>query len=126
VNAPDRFVNASGWVRPDGKGVMSTIDQMHKGTLLLAPRIMENGADVSTTQSVFAWTGTLSTGVWHSSFGECQVTGAFSPWGGTSNLAFFGDSTTTTSAVVQFGDPDKCSNQFHLYCLGIDRKATIQ
>jgi hypothetical protein len=126
VNAPDRFQNATGWVRPDGKVVMSAIEQMHKGTILSPPRMLENGADVTTTQSVFAWTGTHNTGVWNQSYGECQLAGVFAPWGGPNSSAFFGDSTKTTYEVVQFGDPFPCDVQMHLYCLGIDRKANVQ
>jgi hypothetical protein len=126
VNAPERFVDASGWVRPDGKPVMDAIEQMHKGTLVNPPRVMEDQKDITDSQTnPFAWTGTNTDGLHGGNYGECEPVGAFAPWNGTGTSSFFGIATYTTSAVVR-SDGTTCTQQLHLYCLGIDRKATIQ
>jgi hypothetical protein len=125
VNAPERFADASGWVRPDGKPFMNTVDQMHKGTVLNAPRIMQNKEDVTNTATEAVWTGTNVDGLHGGSEGECEPVGAFAPWDGIGTSSFFGLATYTTARLVR-ADGFNCGNQAHLYCLGIDRKAKIE
>ncbi len=123
ANAPDRFP-ASGWVMPNGKQVMNDIAQLHKGTILNAPRFSESGIDITQFGSTNVWTGTSSVGT-YSGF-ACEVAqGATSSWNTQFGIeGTYGDATATDALVVN-KEHLRCPNSFHLYCLGIDRKATL-
>ncbi|MBL9018756.1 MAG: hypothetical protein JNL83_31510, partial [Myxococcales bacterium] len=58
IDAPSRVGSATGWARVDGAPVMNSIADMHLGLMLTAPRLMQNGQDVATTQVSTVWTGT--------------------------------------------------------------------
>jgi hypothetical protein len=125
VNAPERFAGASGWVMPNGKQVMNDVAQLHKGTVLSAPRFMENSEDItSIQQTTFVWTGTSEVGV-YSGLACDAGQGATSSWNVNLSEGTYGDATATTQAVVQTNHL-RCPNAFHIYCLGIDRKAVLQ
>jgi len=122
VNADERFADASAWVRVDGQPVLATVNQMHTG-VFNAPQLTEQGADVGQTQIRFAWTGTLATGDWRPE--ECAPQGAFGPWSSANSAGGIGTPVSTDSGVVD-QRWQRCSSQARLYCLGTDRKASLQ
>jgi hypothetical protein len=122
VNADDRFTGATAWVRVDGALVMTNASQMHTG-VSNAPQITEVGGDIVGTNYPSAWTGTFSDGTWWNQ--ECAPQGVFGPWTSTSTLGGIGIPTAVNSSVV-YSRYEKCSTQQRLYCLGIDRKASLQ
>jgi hypothetical protein len=125
VNAPDRFAGASGWVMPNGKQVMDDVAQLHKGTMLNPPRFMENGEDItSIQQTTFVWTGTSEIGEYSGLACDAGQT-ATSSWNVSLAEGTYGDATALNQGVVQTSHV-RCPNSFHLYCLGIDRKAKLQ
>lgn len=123
INAPDRFAGASGWVRVDGKPVVNTIEQFHKGQVSNAPRIMETGDDVFGTQMQYVWTGTSTDGTYIPN-GVCEVQGAPS-WSTNDPQGYFGNALATNFNVV-FQDGTGCFVERRLYCFGIDRAANVQ
>ena len=127
VNAPERFMNATGWVRPDGKVVMSSIDQLQKGTHAAPPRIMEDKSDVlrSANGEERAWTGTLNDTGTYIDGNTCEPQGSTVSWSTQGASGVWGEATATTSRVIR-GDGFGCDRPLHLYCLGIDRKAVVQ
>jgi uncharacterized repeat protein (TIGR02543 family) len=122
VNADERFTGATAWVRVDNQPVMTTASQMHTG-VSNAPKIMENGGDVENTQYNFAWTGTTETGSWRPE--ECAPQGGFGPWTSTAGFGGIGQPRSLNSGVVD-SRWDQCQNPQRLYCLGVDRKASLQ
>lgn len=124
INAPDRFANASGWVRVDGKPVVNTIAQFHTGQVSNAPRITENGDDVFQSQVQYVWTGTNQNGT-YAVDGVCEAPGAASSWSSIDPQGYFGNAIATNFNVVR-QDGFTCTNQLRLYCFGIDRAANVQ
>jgi hypothetical protein len=86
---------------------------------------MENGEDItSIQQTTYVWTGTSEVGVY--SGAACDAgQGATSSWNVSLSAGTYGDATAMTQAAVQTSSL-RCPNAFHLYCLGVDRKAVLQ
>jgi hypothetical protein len=102
VDAKDRFGNAAGWVRIDGRPFADSIASIIAGELYFPPRIDETGTNVGITNLV---TGTQQTGVADTST-ACMLGGY------TSNIGY-----RWSSAYVE--------SVGHIACLGVDRIATV-
>jgi hypothetical protein len=122
IHAPSRVGTATGWVRVDGRPVMESVTQMHLGTLMFPPQLTETGADVAPTDFPYVWTGTSTAGTFTRA---CSPASVFVPWGGNTSGTTIGQSTLTTSGVVEVATVN-CTTPRRLYCLGIDRRATAQ
>jgi len=120
IFAPSRVGAAAGWVRVDGRPVVQRIEEMHQGQLLNAPSITELGQDVGQTQFMRVWTATYPDGS-----GAVPACGTTSWTNSAGGEAAIGNATATTSAAVFTGSYGCNQTTQRLYCLGIDRRASI-
>lgn len=115
IDARNRIVRASGWVRPDGLPVAATVDDLVGGRMLYPIDIAADG----TRQSGRAvWTGTATNG--RSRDGSCGDWSDDSS--GTTTVGLAGAGPV---AWTQNGDAG-CSRAGVIYCFGVDRAAEIE
>jgi hypothetical protein len=107
---------ASGWVRTDNAPVMNSISQFGGGTLFNAPVLDENRFSHAQSNSPTVWTAT-SDGAYVGQ--NCGV-----DWDSTSARTTAGLLTATDTTVTTW-QTRPCTEMSHLYCLGIDRRATV-
>jgi hypothetical protein len=111
----DRLGTARGWVRPDGRPVADTVDDLISGAMFYLPRLDEYGATVTYADVV---TGT-------------NMNGAAAP----QTCADW----TSTTGYAQAGRPDAgmpgwtsdfvafpCADSLPLYCFGVDRAEPVR
>jgi hypothetical protein len=120
TSAGARFPGASGWVRFDNRPVMNAIGQFGGGTLFNPPLLDEAGNDLSQSGVLSAWTGTNANGT--TSAPSCNV-GA-GDWTDIQPRTEAGNINQTSSEVVN-GGIQPCATRLRIYCLGIDRAATV-
>jgi hypothetical protein len=123
VSALSRLNGATGWVRPDGRPVFNSVDDLSRGKVFYPPRLDESGNDVGADQWVM--TNTLVNGTPYSAYGA--------PWGTCQDFS----SNTEDGTALEGGMSSFSSNNFtnyyglgcsgpgRLYCLGIDRQAQV-
>ena len=121
VSAASQMGSASGWVRRDGRPVFNTVADIAAHRLIYPPRLDQNGNDVGEVQRV--WTGTNASGTFSGS--QCLAATGASPWGGTSGTGTVGLASGNSAMFTSFGTPPGCTVQARLYCMGIDRTATV-
>ncbi len=115
VNAIDRFGNARGWVRVDGKPLADTIADITAGRMFHPLRVDEFG-NFDDTTSGFVWTGNIN---WAGSGESCN--------GWTSSDQGRGEVGTSDGmgyVFRDFGSID-CRGSARLYCFGVDNNARV-
>ncbi len=118
--------NPTGWVRPDGKAVFNTLSDLAANKIYYPPRLDELRRDLGEAPRV--WTGTNTNGSYNS---RCFNDQGGVVWGGPNGNAVFGLASASSSMLVSFRPGDtqngmqSCSQQAHLYCLGVDREAVV-
>ena len=117
IDARDRLEGASGWVRPDGLPVASSIDDLSLGRLLYPINMTAKG---ETTNGTVVWTGTNANG-------RVDESGQCGDWGDVglrtnTTIGFTGSGPVQWTARGNVG----CSRTGRLYCFGVDRQATLE
>ena len=116
ANVIDRFGNARGWIRPDGKPFLDKLTDITTSRVMYPPRLDETGADVG---SVSLYTGT-NTQLLLSSFGSCNDWTSAS----ASDTAGIGFSSPNSSELTGAAAGFDCGEQlFRILCLGYDHQA---
>jgi hypothetical protein len=122
-SALSRLGGASGWVRPDGRPVFSTVDDLYFGRVFYPPRLDESGNDVGAEQWVM--TNTLADGSANSARGgvwaACQDFTSETEDGTSILGGLASDSSHNFTQDWGYG----CSMVARLYCLGINRQAQV-
>jgi hypothetical protein len=117
ANAIDRFTGASGWIRVDGKPFVNTATDLANQRLFTPLRITETGADVGSST---AHTATNSNGTRHASSSTCNNYTTALP-----SDSLIGGVTDVQGSLWTVFSFANCATQSRLYCLGIDRIATV-
>lgn len=119
--------NPTGWARPDGRAVFNTLADLAASRVFYPPRLDEKGNDLGEAPRV--WTGTNADGTFNS---RCFFSGTtVIPWAGPQGSAYFGLASASSSMLATFRPGDTttstqtCDVPAHLYCMGVDRKATV-
>jgi CUB/sushi domain-containing protein len=120
VNAKDRLGTASGWVRPDGKPVLSQIKDIESSKVFYPPDMDESGQIVG-IKVVITGTGIEGTKLSGSNYTTCA------DW--TSNLNDaklfgIGNSAASSFGFTSYSVVD-CTWSGRLYCFGTDRTAFV-
>ncbi|MEO6773828.1 MAG: hypothetical protein ABI467_12560 [Kofleriaceae bacterium] len=123
IDAPSRFLDATGWTRVDGKPMIDKIGEFGTVALRYPPSIDETGADLSQSAQLRVWTATKADTTYFNE--NCPLAGAVSDWSGTAGRTNSGVCTARDSAVLIGGEVQACTASLHLYCFEIDRKATV-
>jgi hypothetical protein len=123
VSALSRLNGATGWVRPDGRPVFNSVDDLSQGKVFYPPRLDESGNDVGANQWVM--TNTLANGTPYSVYGA--------PWSTCQDFSSnIEDGTALEGGLSSFSSNNftnyyglGCSGPGRLYCLGTDRQAQV-
>jgi hypothetical protein len=114
ANARDRLGTARGWVRPDGRPVADTVDDLVAGAMYYLPQLDEYGDPVTFSEVV---TGTLMNGT--------VASQTCSDWTST---APYGSVGRPDAGMPQWTDglvAVPCTRSLPLYCFGVDRVAPV-
>ncbi|MBA3459633.1 MAG: InlB B-repeat-containing protein [Deltaproteobacteria bacterium] len=120
--APSRFAGVSGWVRVDNAPVMSSIGQFGGGSLFNPPILDEAGANLANSGQLGVWTATRADGTYVGQ--NCNNSNSPADWSTTSARTTAGACSATDSTVVDEGFAS-CVTPLRIYCLGVDRAATV-
>ena len=119
VAAASRFTNASGWTRVDGNPVVNAIGDFGTVSLPNAPVLDEAGISLAQSAQVHVWTASSGPAAFN-----CNVQGSPGDWNTTGARTASGNCTGLDSSVV-YQLINGCGLPLHLYCFGIDRRATV-
>ncbi|MBA3459627.1 MAG: hypothetical protein H0T46_06685 [Deltaproteobacteria bacterium] len=125
LDAPSRFTTASSWVYVDGSKLINAIGEFGTTTLPKPPLLDEAGSLITdATARPAAWTGTLANTT--SAGSSCGAVGAPADWSIADNQfrAQAGRCDFSDFNVIAFGTAG-CGIPAHLYCFGVDRRATV-
>jgi hypothetical protein len=115
---------ASGWARRDGLPVANLASDFGSGKHFYPVRITESGVDLL---SSYVYTGTTTSAV--APYGPVRSTATCASWidGSQMSVGEVGDTSSTGSAFTSsiYSTTLNCSAPLHLYCLGVDRAATV-
>ncbi len=112
THAKDRVGNATGWVRPDGNPVATTLDTLMKGNHLYPPVKDENGVYLD-NPGTYSWTGT-------NDMGEKVAGELCDDWALETGMGRGGVVRMSTRFWTQGLGNIPCNTTRHLYCLSID------
>jgi hypothetical protein len=113
IDARVRAANARGWVRPDGKPVAATIDDLLAGAHWYPPRLDEMSRDLYDTDAQVA-TGTTATG---DPFHTCG------DWADGSMLLQRGAPDASSYAWTEINSGSCLASR--IYCLGINKNVSV-
>jgi hypothetical protein len=121
VSALSRLKGATGWVRPDGRPVFNSVDDLSKNRVFYPPRLDESGNDVGASPWVMTNTNPDGTGYVGPGFSSCSDFSSDIDNGTSvlSGIASFSDVTFTSNYGAI------CSKPGRIYCLGVDRQAQV-
>jgi hypothetical protein len=125
LNAPSRFTTASGWVYVDGSKLINAIGEFGTTTLPKPPLLDEAGSLLTDAGSrPGAWTGTLANTT--SAGSSCSTASVPADWTIADNQfrAQAGRCDASDFNVIANGTGG-CGILLHLYCFGVDRRATV-
>jgi hypothetical protein len=124
LNAPSRFTGATGWVRTDGRAMINSISEFGTGTLPFTPSLDEGGNDLAQSAQLGVWTATDDNTNYVGQ--NCNKAGLAPDWSDALfSRTMAGVCNSTTSTLLTGESFELCSTQLHLYCFGIDRRATV-
>jgi hypothetical protein len=121
VNAKDRLGTASGWVRPDGKPVLSQLKDLESNKVFYPPKQDEAGLVQNGVQTVFTATeasGKRAEGSWTT----CADWTSSADDGGKYHLV--GSANSNSSQLTTYGGA-LCNQYSQLLCFGVDRTAFV-
>jgi hypothetical protein len=121
ADALDRLQGARGWLRPDGRLFVDTLDDLAEADVFYPLVLDENG------DKVFGevWTGTDPNGAAAASGDPPEFCGAWGTVAAPEARAFVGQNSAGTARWTQVGNAftgglRDCSESHHLYCFGVD------
>jgi hypothetical protein len=117
VDAIDRLAGASGWVRTDGAPFADTPAGLAAGEVFHPLRLDENGAEVLPPLVSDVWTGTGGDGI-----ATNFVCDDWTSPGGSGTGGSTAQGTEGWTSAVNAG----CGGTRRLYCLGVDRAASVR
>ena len=121
VDPSSRFTGATGWMRSDTRPMFNRIEEFGTTTLPYMPSLDEAGNELAGTAQVRVWTAAASNAAY---LGQNCNTGGLD-WNTTSARTQAGRLDATNVNVIVGADIQPCASLFHLYCFGIDRRASI-
>jgi hypothetical protein len=118
IDAVGRLGSARGWVRPDGKPFVDTIEELLVGAIRFPARLDETGTD---QLEATVWTATTEAGEFRSAATSCDS------WtiGDADPAAGIGAADAGTRRWTQ-ADTSSCSEAHRLLCFGTDHDNPVQ